>query len=248
MDMIKALNIDINKRHLISIVGAGGKTTLLYNLSEELKQFNKKILISTTTHIYIPPKEINNDLIISKDRKALLRYVEAIRDKGIYVMGKEITNENKIKGIDIHLADELYNTGVFDFMLFEADGGKKKPIKAPAEWEPAVPQSTTVLIGVIGLDSLGRAAGEETVHRPDEFCIICGCRPGDKIDTIMLAKLIRHPQGLFKNAPDNANKIVLLNKADNSGLREAGLKIKSMAEDENIGFVIASLRNKMYWM
>ena len=210
MDMIKALNIDINKKHVISIVGAGGKTTLLYNLSEG--------------------------------------YVEAIRDKGVYVIGSEITNENKIKGIDIHFADELYGVGVFDFMLIEADGGKKKPIKAPAEWEQAVPQSTTVLIGVIGMDSLGRAAGEETVHRLDEFCIICGCRPGDKIDTIMLAKLIRHPQGLFKNAPDNAKKIVLLNKADNSGLREAGLKIKSMAEDENIGFVIASLRNKMYWM
>lgn len=248
MNLTEALNIDIDARHLISMVGAGGKTTLLYRLSKELKQFNKKILLTTTTHIYIPPREVYDDLFISNDKNALLEYTESIRNEGIYVIGHNIAQDNKIKGIDISFTDELYGLNIFDSIIIEADGSKRRPLKAPAEWEPMVPKSTTVIIGVLGLDSLDRSAEEETVHRLDEFCSICECQTGDIIDAILLTKLIEHPQGLFKNAPDNAKKIALLNKADNAGLREAGFKIKSMIEDENISIVITSMKNEMYWM
>ncbi|NLM42860.1 MAG: putative selenium-dependent hydroxylase accessory protein YqeC [Clostridiales bacterium] len=248
MNTIEALNININKKQFISIVGVGGKTTLLYRLSRELRKCNKRILLSTTTHIFIPPKDIYDDMYINSDRKALLKYAESINKKGVFVIGSHITDEEKIKGIDISLADELYNNHIFDFILVEADGSKRKPIKAPANWEPMVPANTTINIGVIGLDSIGMIANEENVHRLDEFCFITQCSLGDVINEIMLAKLINHPQGLFKNTPSKAKKIVLLNKADNVNMVELGKTIGKMIETDNTTIIIASLENNRYWM
>jgi len=248
MDIIEVLNLNKNKKQLISIVGAGGKTTLLYRLSKELRECDKRILLSTTTHIFIPPKDIYDDMYINCDRKALLKYAESIRNNGIYVLGSQITEEEKIKGIDISLADELFNLQIFDFIIVEADGSKRKPIKAPAEWEPVVPEQTTMTIGVIGLDSIGMTANEKNVHRLDEFCSITQCSPGDEINEVMIAKLIDHPQGLFKNTPTQAKKVVLLNKADSIILAEKGKTIGTMVMKDDVKIIIASLENNRYWM
>jgi len=256
MDIIEVLNLNINKKHLISIdkkhlisiVGAGGKTTLLYRISKELGKYDKRILLSTTTHIFVPPKGIYDDIYINSDGKALLKYAESIRKNGIYVLGTQITEEGKIKGIDISLADELFNLQIFDFIIMEADGSKRKPIKAPAEWEPVVPKQTTMTIGVIGLDSIGMIANEKNVHRLDEFCSITNCSPGDEINEVMIAKLIDHPQGLFKKTPAYAKKIVLLNKADNVNLAEKGKAIGDMVMADDVMIIIASLKNSRYWM
>ena len=248
MNIIEVLDLNTTKKHLISIVGAGGKTTLLYSLAKELRKSNKKILLSTTTHIFIPPKDIYDDMYINSDRKALLKYAESIRNNGIYVLGSQITDEGKIKGIDISLVDELFNLQVFDFIIVEADGSKRKPIKAPAGWEPVVPEQTTINIGVIGLDSIGMTANEENVHRLDEFCSITQCSPGDEINEVMIAKLIDHPQGLFKNTPTQAKKVVLLNKADSIILAEKGKTIGTMVMKDDVKIIIASLENNRYWM
>ena len=42
------------KARTISVVGAGGKTTLIYRLAEELKEKGLRVLITTTTKMYVP--------------------------------------------------------------------------------------------------------------------------------------------------------------------------------------------------
>ncbi len=44
------------KARTISVVGAGGKTTLIYRLAEELKEKGFRVLITTTTKMYVPEK------------------------------------------------------------------------------------------------------------------------------------------------------------------------------------------------
>ena len=248
MDIIKALNINITKKHFISIVGAGGKTTLLYYLSRKFRDMNRKILLTTTTHIYMPTENIFDSSLISDDEENIIKYAVSIERSGVYLIGSSINEEGKLKGLDLDALDKLSRLNVFDFILVEADGSKNKPIKAPTEWEPMVPESTTIMIGVIGLDSLGRFVDSDTVHRSEEFCRICECRKGDIIDEAMIAKLISHPRGLFKNVPDKAEKMVFLNKVDDIELRNSGIKIKSMIEEDRVKFVMASMKNDMYWM
>jgi UDP-N-acetylmuramyl tripeptide synthase len=47
-------NLALDKREIIGIYGAGGKTTLLYRLAQELAEAQKPVLVTTTTKIYRP--------------------------------------------------------------------------------------------------------------------------------------------------------------------------------------------------
>ena len=47
---------------VISIVGAGGKTTLVHKLAREYHRSGKGVLVTTTTHMYV---EADTDLLLA---------------------------------------------------------------------------------------------------------------------------------------------------------------------------------------
>ena len=135
----------------------------------------------------------------------------------------------KVQSVDTSFIDELYARRLFDFILVEADGAKRKPIKAPADYEPVIPESTALVIGVIGLDCLGKAVTEENIHRCSIFCACTGKKPGEMIDRESIVRLIRAENGLFKGAPAESRKVLLLNKADTEALSQPGRTDRSGA-------------------
>ena len=66
----------------------------------------------------------------------------------------------------------------FDYVLAEADGSKRLPLKAHAAWEPVIPAGTANVIWVVGASGFGKPV-DEVVHRPELFCERCGCKPTD---------------------------------------------------------------------
>ena len=48
-----------NKKRIISVIGAGGKTTLLHHLAEGYRRKGLRVLVTTTTHMLI---EADTDL------------------------------------------------------------------------------------------------------------------------------------------------------------------------------------------
>ena len=101
----------------------------------------------------------------------------------------------------------------WDAVLVEADGARRLPVKAPGPGEPVLPPDAgLVVVGVVGLDCLGRPMDERTVHRPERFAAVTGCRPGAAIGWEHLAALALHPEGLFKGA--GPRRLLLLNKFD----------------------------------
>jgi probable selenium-dependent hydroxylase accessory protein YqeC len=118
----------------------------------------------------------------------------------------------KLLGVSPSAIDALAD--LFDLVLVEADGSRGLPIKAPASHEPVLPGSSALVIGVIGLDALGKPMAGGTVHRPELFGPLVGCAPGEAITAAHLARLVASPDGLFKGAPEGSLRVVLLNKAD----------------------------------
>ena len=59
--LISMLKIRPEKHRLIAVVGAGGKTTLIYELARELKKAGYRAAVTTTTHMY---KEGRMDLCL----------------------------------------------------------------------------------------------------------------------------------------------------------------------------------------
>lgn len=235
MNIATAFDINLSTPELVCFVGAGGKTTTMFSLAHELKRLNKRVLVTTTTNIYQPDKS-TCDRIIIHDSPDVSMFGE-IPEGSIIALGKGLASENKLTGADKWFIEDLHNRKLFDYILVECDGSKRKPIKATAHYEPVVPDNTTKAIGVIGLDAVGKPIVEEYVHRPELFCAVVNRCRGELIDTEAVVNLIVSPQGLFKGVPAGCTKYVLLNKADNPRLKKyAGAILIGLLKREPIPF------------
>jgi probable selenium-dependent hydroxylase accessory protein YqeC len=200
---------------LISLVGAGGKTTTIYALAKSAAEQGMRVLISTTTMMMDP----RSDPIAQYDRFYLGPLLPENLPAGteepgqIHFAASETVEEvSKVRGLSGEKLTEISKN--YDLILIEADGANHRPVKAPGPHEPVIPKDTDLLIGIIGLDCLGKPMDARTVHRPELFAKITGLAGGEVIGPEQLIKLINSPTGLFKGAPEGIEKIVLLNKSD----------------------------------
>lgn len=217
--------LELKERAFIALIGAGGKSSSLQILAKELIEKNKKIILTTTTKMFTDQItlflekgiviESSNDRIIEESIK---NYFEKYRNKGIAIL---LTHKikgsvrEKFSGPESHVLDKWWEDGLVDFFIVEADGARGKPIKAPSFNEPVIPQMTTEIIAIIGIDAVGLTLEEENVFRPHIFSNLTGLEKGDKINKDVIVSLINHPLGVFKNTPDSARKHLFFNKVNN---------------------------------
>jgi len=218
--------LDLKERAFISLVGAGGKSTLFNRLAEELIERKKRIMLSTTTKMFawqLAPFVKKGRLIEGRDEETIQECIKkyfSLKSKGgrLAVIGEKIEDkgEEKVSGPPPEWLDKWWEESIGDFILVEADGAAGRPVKAPASYEPVIPLSTTDLIGVIGIDALGLSLQEENVFRSQIFSRLTGLNLGEKVGIEALAFLICHPQGLFKGVPPGCCCHLFINKAEDS--------------------------------
>lgn len=226
MNLYRCFGIDLEKRQVISIVGGGGKTSTMFELSKELKDLGKKVLVTTSTSIMMPERDQYDEFLTLQDgRIDEDRLVEAARPGTVTVLVGELIRQDKVKGIEEEIIDYIDNEEIFDYIIVEADGSRMRSIKAPREGEPLIPNSTDTVIGVIGMDAYGKEIDEDTVHRLEIFREILDVEDGEIIDEDVIVALVKHPSGLFKNSEDT-KRYLLLNKSDSEELIKAGRRIK----------------------
>ena len=241
-DLIDILRKTKNKKGstvFASIVGAGGKTTLLYLLGNHLLEAGFNVLLTTTTMVYYPDSDENiNNLTFWGSKIIESEFMQEFKQ------GFE-QDKRKIKGFEKEEMERFVRSGQFndfDFVLIEADGAKRMPIKAPKENEPVVIDFSDIVLGVVGLDSLGKAINEENTHRPAELIKIFNKDLGDIINENDIKNLVLSENGLFKNSPDFAKKILVLNKADSVERLKSGKKIIDLLDNKIDYLVISSLK------
>lgn len=240
MSIYKILGLNIDKVEILSFVGGGGKTTTIFELGKEFITLNKKVLISTTTKLFSPSKEENTYFFI-KDIEEEFNPL-----KGTITIFGETIKDGKLMGVCPEKLEEIFSRNIFDIILIEADGSKRKPIKAPGTHEPVVPKFTTKTIGVIGLDSLGRKIDEDQVHRPELLCKIAGKTLLETIDEETIVKLVLDKNGSFKNT--YGDNILLLNKANDETRINRGMEIRKMLEKNGFNnVVIADILSKKFY-
>jgi probable selenium-dependent hydroxylase accessory protein YqeC len=224
MKLVNVLNLKQNKA-IISICGGGGKTSTLFNLAYDLNDY--RVLVTTTTKILKPELSEKYDLIIEKKSSEFIRHINKSNRKNLIIWGSSSPDgTRKLNGCspaDLHLVKDY-----FDYILIEADGAAGKPLKAPADHEPVISEMTNIYIGVIGLDCIGKPADNNFIHRPEYFSKIRDKSEHEVISPEDLIKLINHPLGLFKDAPKNCTKVVLLNKADLINFNEGKEYVKKL--------------------
>jgi probable selenium-dependent hydroxylase accessory protein YqeC len=218
---------------VIAIVGGGGKTSALFTLADELATGRKAdVIVTTTTHIVDPRTEACRPIdqvflspalagppLPGTDRP--WDRVPRVDGRGRRVVLAAGDGSGRLLGLHPAWIGSLRAT--WPLIVIEADGSRHRPVKAPAPHEPVLPPCADLILGVIGLDCLGRPMDEGVVHRPERFGPVTGCAPGAPIRLEHLAALCRAPEGLFKGAPAGARRVLLLNKADLCGLAPEAL-------------------------
>ena len=213
----------IRRGDVVSIVGAGGKTTLMFRLANALRADGMRILVTTTTKIHVPMRGQYDYMFIGADS------VFPPPKPCICVLGAGINHRGKLTAPD---AEDLRSlTKSFDVTLIEADGARERLLKAWAAHEPDVPIFTTKTVAVFNLALLGKLPSEETIHRLPIFLKLCELDEGEPISFNALRKLLTKPDGILKGA--TGCRILYINRVlDENSRREAIEFIESFTPDE----------------
>lgn len=208
-------SLGLKEREVISLVGAGGKTTLMFRLAGELFQEGKKVVTTTTTKILEPGAGERGFLLIDPDEDKTKKFVEQhlAQYHHITLAGERLAS-GKLKGVSSCLVNDLWNLQEIDYIIIEADGAAGCPVKAPRENEPVLPFSTTLVVAMLGVDGVGKELIEGNVFQRERISNITKIPIGEKMTSEAMAILLTHPDGIFKGAHPSWRVVVFLNKVD----------------------------------
>lgn len=205
----------IREREVISLVGAGGKTSLMFSLGNELSSKRKGILLTTTTKIWEPAPSPSFALFLSEQISEIQKWV--LKNLGQYpylLVARKKLDDGKLQGILPEWCEELLSLADVSSIIVEADGAAGRSLKAPREGEPVLPKSTTLLVPVVGIDVLGRPLDEQYVFRSQIAARILNAAMGTTVTEEMIARLLAE---LIRNRPEKARVIPFINKVDLPG-------------------------------
>ena len=232
--------LDLNRDDVVSIVGAGGKTTFMYSLAEELRN-ESKVLVTTTTKIYMPKKKYYDFAVMGEES-----FDKFNDSNGIYLCGKCINDENKVIGLNEKTI--VNKLSYFDYILIEADGSKRKPIKGWNDNEPVVINSTKKTVGVMDIEVIGKEINNNNIHRLEKFINITKTKDNELINIENLISLIYHKKGLFKDS--KGQRILFINKVEGLEKRYLACKLIEGIMEKGKGYIdkviSGSLKNKEY--
>lgn len=182
---------------IISVVGAGGKTTVVSQLANYGVCRHIPTMVSTTTkmgslQVQLWEPYYGDDFLLGS------AYVQKqIAEKRVGAWFRSLAG-HKVVGLEPKTVDDLHREHPDWMIILEADGAKKKWFKAPKSHEPVIPSLTRMTIGVVNLRALGAPITEDVVHRIEAVCRIIDGAPGETIQPEHLVTLIEHEHGLFQ--------------------------------------------------
>ena len=213
---------------IICLTGGGGKSTLMYTLGAALSLLGNnglgsRVLLTTTTRIMRPgPEQSRFFLECSSHEELALPEIPCVLTAARPAAPGQ--NPDYLRGFTCDEIDGFWQRGIADWIIVEADGSARRPLKAPSAKEPVIPPLTKLVIAVAGLSAFGKTYNEALVFRTEEFSAVTGLNPGDILSAGALAPLFIDSMGLFKGCPDKAKRMVFLNQADASGAMEEAIR------------------------
>lgn len=234
----------IGTREVISLVGMGGKTTALFTLGHRLKE-EGSVLLSTTTKLGYPLRE-TKDLMFFESPSQFFDTLkspcsdDSIGKGDLFLVAGNITPK-KIVGLEEEALESLLP--LFDYVVLEADGSRKYRLKAWRTYEPVIPPQTTMTIGIIPAEAIGRTVNESLVMNLPLFTEHYG--PREVVDGQLLKDIILHPNGIFQYA--KGKKSIFINGCEGTYLREKARDVALFLQRETgLSVVYGSLREGDY--
>ncbi len=218
MQLHHALRLPPDALSIVTLVGAGGKTSALFRLADEAVGGGRRVVTTTTTHIFASQAEDAPARLEAKPGEtdaidwaaleaALARHGHCFiwSPPGFRTpesAGRPTAaspTRSKRQGLPPEVVDALAaragDLGI-SLIAIEGDGSRRRPVKAPASHEPVIPACTTHLVPVAGLDGLGLPLDEPYVHRPEQVrALLQEEDASTRLTPRMLGRLLVEPYG-----------------------------------------------------
>lgn len=221
-------DLGIKEKEIIALYGAGGKTTLLNRLGRELAGTGKKVLLTTTTKIFSPAA--GTPTVLESDFKAA---VAALRKKfrrhDLVVLGSSLLSNGKFDGIEPDWAKKFLAEELASYILIEADGAARRPVKGYASFEPVLPREADLIIPLQGLDALGSIVAEENIHRVELFVQATGAPLGEPLTPYHFSRSLLQMVARGREQAPGARIVPFVNKVDLLTGKERGSLLNTLA-------------------
>jgi molybdenum cofactor cytidylyltransferase len=221
----------------LAVIGAGGKTTFIFQLARE---FSVPVIVTTTTHLGIwqIPLADHHLIATSIDDLTHTRY------EGVTLITGPIGKNGRVGALDQDLLKWLYADSKTHNLplLIEADGARMKPLKAPSDNEPPIPDFAYNVVVSVGMVAVGQRLSEETVYHPEIFSKLSGLKIDQAITPESIVRFLCHPQGGQKNIPREARRTILINQCDTPELQSAAYGMASVLQNHFDSVLITSLK------
>jgi probable selenium-dependent hydroxylase accessory protein YqeC len=214
-----------NKPYVITVIGSGGKTSLIWRLAKNSSL--QKILVTPTTKMFVPQKEARLYDYYFGGGTADIHSI-ANPAPGVTLAGNFNSETGKLEALPGNVLKKI--TGNYDGVLVEGDGSRGLPLKAWAEHEPVVPAFTDITVGIIPIWPLGREVSEQIIFRLPEFCALSGAKKGEVLDAKYLIKIISGDKGLFAKAV--GKKILFINQVENRETLDTARELAALLPGE----------------
>jgi molybdenum cofactor cytidylyltransferase len=217
--------LSIKPGDCVAVVGAGGKTTLCWRLTQEIAAQGGRVIFTTTTKIWQPAEGTFDWLYVGPLPHPLPVGEGGWKSACLAASIDGATNTTPINGAGMptvqtklagYTADELCaltrstNHQSPITLLVEADGARGLRIKAPGNGEPVIPPCADVVCVLANLDAIGRPLDERIAHRVDRVAQLTRTMPGSIITAPLLVELLANPEGGLKGVPSGARKVAVL--------------------------------------
>ena len=219
---------------IITVIGGGGKTSLMNTLGKEFASHGYPTLLTTTTHIMKPDFLSDESYIENEDLGQLANIFTNLKKNTLPLAAlgipEKVVNSNiKWRSPSSDFCEKIAefskkfstkNPYKFLKILCEGDGSKRLPIKLPKDGEPVFFPKTDTVIGVIGLSCLGKPI-KETLFRYEllpnltslDNYFIKSLQSADIVTTDFLYRLCLSEKGLRKNITSQ-KFCIIFNQAD----------------------------------
>ncbi len=245
MNFAKALRINsqTGKTPVISLVGAGGKTTALFQLAHEMTHsLYATVFVTNTTHLGTWQTTLADQHIIATE----VNHLHDLPTHGVTLITDETENA-RVKPVNQAVLNWLHekSKGSNIPLLIEADGSRQKSIKAPASHEPPIPEFSDIVIVTSGFSALGKPLTDEFIHRAEIFSQLSGLQKNQPVTSDALLRALTHPQGGLKNIPPHARRVAFINQADTPELLAAGGSMARILLNNYDTVLVGSLQNNI---
>ncbi len=242
MQLLKAIPLAAGRS--AAFTGSGGKTTAMFGLARSwVAAGNAGVLLSATTHLAVSQTAWADRHIVITDPQQITDLKKEVIE-GVVLLTGQVGEGERTKGLPLEWMQAVHTLAQIQGMplLIEADGSRRKPLKAPAPYEPVVPKWVDEVAVMAGMSGVGQTLTEAWVHRPERFAALSGRAIGEMVTPEDAAKVLASAQGGLQGIPDGARRTLLLNQCDDPTSAGAGKRIADLLKDVYPQVVLASLQ------